>query len=460
MPAASGGFLMKQYDLLVVGGDAAGMSAASQARRVDPEMTIGVMERSEFVSYAACGMPYYLSGDIADHNSLFAINPEKFISERNIDIRKHHEVIAVDFNDNRITVQTADGKEDMSYGKLVIGTGAEALRPPIEGLDIEGVVTLRNMNDLLEIDSLLNERKPASCAIIGAGYIGLEMAESFRKRDMEVTVVEMAPAPGPAFSPSIQELLTKKLKENHVSLQMDTTVRSIEQSGKTFIVNHDKGSLEVDLVLVSVGIRPATDFLKNTGLNLLENGAVIVNERSETNIPGVYSAGDCASVYHLVLGRDIYFPLGSTANKQGRVAGLQAAGVDNERFPGIVGSQFVKVFDLEIGKTGLNAKDAEKEEIDSRTEAMKWRSRAGYYPGGQPLTLTMTVRSGDNRVIGCEIAGTDGAAHRMNTAAAAITSGMTVQELAYCDLGYAPPFSPVWDPVNAVAQKFLKRNKK
>jgi NADPH-dependent 2,4-dienoyl-CoA reductase/sulfur reductase-like enzyme len=451
---------MKHYDLLVAGGDAAGMSAASQARRIDPDMTIGVMERGEHVSYAACGMPYYLSGDIDDHRSLFAIDPEKFINERNIDIKKHHEVISANFDNKQITVQTTDGKEDIRYGKLVIATGARALRPPIEGLDSEGVVTLRNMDDLLQIDSILNEKKPASCAIIGAGYIGLEMAESFRKLDMDVTIVEMAPAPGPAFSPSVQELVTKTLKENNVALQMNTTVRSIERKGDSLTVNHDRGSLEVDLVLVSVGIRPATGFLENSGLALMENGAVMVNERSETNIPDVYSAGDCASVHHLVLEKDVYFPLGSTANKQGRVAGLQAAGVSDERFPGIVGSQFVKVFDLEIGKTGLNAGDAKKEGMDASSENMKWRSRAGYYPGGQPLTLTMTVRLSDNRIIGCEIAGTDGAAHRMNTAAAAITSGMTVHELAYCDLGYAPPFSPVWDPVNAVAQKFLKRSKK
>lgn len=450
---------MKHFNLLVIGGDAAGMSAASQARRTDNDISIGVLERGEHVSYAACGMPYYISDVIKDDKKLLAINPEEFIEKRNIQIMRGYEATAVDTSSKKVSVHGPEGDEEMSYDTLVIATGATAFVPPFPGADTDGVYYLRNLNDGLAIRKFLDEQKPSSGIIIGGGYIGLEMAETLRERDIDCRLIERMENVAMHMSPEIREIVKETLEKHDVALNLATEVTAIENNGKSVTVKTSNGDFTADFVLISVGVTPATSFLEGTDIALSRNGAIIVDEESRTNVQDVYAGGDCCTVKHRITGKDTYMPLGSTANKQGRVAGLQAAGIATERFDGIVGSQFVKVFELEVGKTGFNAHDAEVEGIDATTVTSRWNSHAHYYPNAKKLFVTLTINNATRQVIGGEVAGEAGAVLRTNVFATAITAGMKVEELAYLDLGYAPPFAPVWDAIHSAAQKLVVRKK-
>ncbi len=443
----------EKYDLVIIGANAAGMSAASQARRQSNDMSIAVFEKGEDVSYASCGMPYYIAGLIPDPAELVAVSKYDFINKKNIDIHTSHEVVKVSFSDKTITVKSSKGEKTVRYSRLVISTGARAFIPPIDGISHEKIFTLRNLQDGIKIRKFIEEKKPARAVIIGGGFIGLEMAEAFRTRAIETSLIEMLPAPAAMMSPVIQKLIMKKLAENEVEvLVSEKVIRFSHDKGRVSAHLESGNVLEADIVIVSVGVRPNTEFLRDTGLAITDAGVITVNTKSETNIEDVFAAGDCASVMNQITDRQDYIPLGSTANKQGRVAGLQAAGVRDENFPGVVASQFVKVFDLEVGKTGLNSADAEKAGIPHETVSQQWKSIAGYCPRSEKITVTMTINPETRRIIGGEVAGTLGAALRTNAIAVAISAGMTVDDFAYLDLGYAPPFSPVWDSLLAAAQ--------
>lgn len=448
---------MKQYDILIIGGDAAGMSAASQARRTSGTVSIGVFDRGPHVSYAACGMPYYIADDVREPESLVAIDVNDYIEKRNIGIFTNAEATSVDFGGKIVTIRTGGKTESISYNKLVIATGARPLAPPIPGLDNAGIFYLRALSDAISIKNFITEKRPGSGIIIGGGFIGLEMAETLRRHGIGTTILEKFESVAMTMSPEVRGIIRETLLRNGVAVRTGVSIDRITRSGERLTVNTDAGGFEADFILVSVGIAPATGFLAQTGLRMNERGAIIVDEYSRTNISDVYAAGDCATVRSLITGKDIYMPLGTTANKQGRAAGIHAAGGETDLLRGVVGSQLVKVFDLEVGKTGLNASDAVREGIIAESKVTTWRSRSGYYPGSSEITITLTKNAVTGEIIGGEVAGTDGAAHRTNIIAVAITAKMKIPDLAYCDLGYAPPFSPVWDPVNAAAQALMKR---
>ena len=448
---------MKKYDILVIGGDGAGMSAASQARRTNKTASIGVFDKGPHVSYAGCGMPYYIAGDVSDPDELVAINVDDFIEKRKIEIVRNTDITTVDFRGKTVTIRASAGTETVSYGKLVIATGARPVVPPLPGLDNPGIFYLRALSDAIAIKKYINEKKPRSGIIIGGGLIGLEMAETLRRLGIRTTILEKLGSVAMMMSPEVRGIIAETLRGNEVAVHTGVTIESIARSGDRLGVSTDAGPFEADFVLVSVGVVPATGFLAGSGLRMNERGAIIVDEYSRTNIEDVYAAGDCATVRSLITGKDVYIPLGTTANKQGRVAGIHAAGGRTDRLPGVVGSQLVKVFDLEVGKTGLNAEDARREGIAAESGVTKWRSRASYYPGTTEMTVVLTKNAATGEVIGGEIIGPDGAAIRTNIIAAAVTAKMRVEELAYLDIGYAPPFSPVWDPVNAAAQALMKR---
>jgi len=445
------------YDLLIIGGVAAGMSAASQARRENKEMSIALFEKSDFVSYGSCGMPYYIGGIISDYNKLIAIDVDKFVNKRNIQIMTNTEATEVDFKAKKVTAMHNGEKKEVSYGKLMIATGAKAIQPPIPGADNDGVFVLRNLNDGIQIRRYVEEKKPKSAVLVGGGFIGLELAENFCSNDIDTTIVERLESVAMSMDQEIRDRIIQRLEDNGVTIKTGTTVEKIEKDGSSLAVQAGGQVMDTDLVVLSVGIAPNTDFLKGTDLEMTEKGAIIINEKSETNIPDVYSGGDCATVKHLVTGKDVYMPLGPTANKQGRVAGLQAAGVPTERFPGIVGTQLVKVFDLEVGKTGLSDDEAAAEGIKASSMGANWKSRAGYCPKADRLFVKLTINDETRKVIGGQIAGTDGAAQRTNVIATAIAAKMKVDDFAYLDLGYAPPFSPVWDALLVTGQKMIKR---
>lgn len=448
---------MTHFDLLIIGGDAAGMSAASQARRTDETMSIAVLEKGLHVSYAACGMPYLIGGKIDDPTRLIAIDQEAYVQKRKIEILKQTEAVSVDFTAKRVTIRSGDKEALIEYEKLLIATGARPFVPPIEGIGSDGVFFLRALSDGIAIREYISGNNPSSGVIIGGGFIGLEMAEALRNLGMKTTILERLGSVAMSMSPEIRGLVEDSLRAGGVDVRTGVTVQSIRPRGNRRIVETDSGSFDADFILVSVGIIPNTDFLHGTELAMTERGAVIVDEQSRTSIPGVFAAGDCATARSLITGKNVYIPLGTTANKQGRVAGLQAAGIKDETFPGVVGSQMVKVFDLEVGKTGLNAEDAVREGITSASTTIAWKSRAGYCPEAANILVNLTVDAGTEKVIGGEVAGTDGAALRMDIIAAAVTAGMKIDQVAYLDLGYAPPFSPVWDPINAAAQKLMRK---
>jgi len=456
IPALANLFILKEddmhFNILIIGGDAAGMSAASQARRIKKDISIGVLEKTEDISYAACGLPYFIGNDVKNANSLLAIDEKDFLKKKNVSLFKNHEVIEIDFPDKRVICNSNDKKIEFTYDKLVIATGAHPILPPIDGINSEGIFPLRTLAHGKNIKGFIEEKKPKKALIIGAGFIGLEMAEAFHNLSIDTTIIEMMTDPVMTMSPSIREMVHKELKKNKVTLHTETMVKSFENSNGEIIVKTDKGDHNCNIVIVSIGIAPSTSFLKNTEIAMTDKGAITVDEKSQSSIEDVYAAGDCATVKHLITGNDFYMPLGTTANKQGRVAGIQTAGETEEKFPGIVGSQFVKIFDLEIGKCGFNQHDASVQKIDYTFNDILWGSHARYYPNFSPLRITMTIDKNTGIVIGGEVCGKKGAALRSNTIAAIITAKMHVNEVAYLDLGYAPPFSPVWDPVNSVAQ--------
>lgn len=450
---------MSHFNIISIGGDAAGMSAASQARRIDKDLTIAVFERNEFVSYAACGMPYYISGDISDYTSLLAIDKDEFINKRKIQINTFSTVTSVDFSTKQVVV-LSNGKEEIhSYDKLIIATGASAAIPPIKGVNNEGIFVLRTLRDGLNIKDFIVKKKPDSVILIGGGFISLELTESFLKQGIKVKLIEKADAIAALMSPEIQKIVTESLIAHGVEVLTSVNISEIVKEKDSLKVITDSAVHSAPFIIISTGAKPNTEFLKNSPLNFHKSGAIIVNEKTETNIPDVYAAGDCATVKNLITGMDEYMPMATTANKQGRVAGLQAAGVKSEIFKGALGTQMMKVSELEIAKTGFNRSDAEKNGIAVIDDIIEWKSRAGYYPLSQPLHVKLTIRCDNRKVIGGEIIGKDYAALRINTIAAAITGGMTVEDLAYLDTGYSPPFSPVWDPVIAAAQTFIKREK-
>lgn len=450
---------MSHYNLISIGGDAAGMGAASQARRTDRDLSIAVFEKNEFVSYAACGMPYYISDEIRDYRSLLAIDKDDFTNKRKIAINTFAEVTEVDFAGKSLNVKIEGKTEKHTWDKLVIATGASAALPPITGIKSEGVFVLRTLRHGLDIKDFVAGRKPDSVILIGGGFISLELAESFLKSGLKVTIIEKLDSVASLMSPEIQQIITKTLTEKGVEVATSTGISEIRRDNGALTVSTDRGEFRAPFAIVSTGARPNTEFLKGSSLNFHRSGAIIIDEHSRTNIPDVYAAGDCATVKNLITGEDDYIPMATTANKQGRVAGLQAAGVRAERFNGAIGTQMIKICDLEVAKTGFNRNDASKHGIEVIDDFIEWKSRAGYYPGSEPINVKLTVRSDNRRVIGGEITGTDSAALRINTIAAAVTAGMTVEDLAYLDAGYSPPFSPVWDPVIAAAQGFVRRVK-
>jgi NADPH-dependent 2,4-dienoyl-CoA reductase/sulfur reductase-like enzyme len=448
---------MKHYDLLIIGGVAAGMSAASQARRIKKDISIGVFEKNNFVSYAACGMPYFIGDVVTDQNKLIAIDKDKFINERNIQIFTESCAEKIIFAKKQVEIKHKDRAETYTYDKLVIATGARAVIPPIKGVDSKNVFPLRNLDEGLAIKKYIQTVKSANGIIIGGGPIGLEMAESLRTLGIETVLLEKMDDIALAFDKEIRDLIIEELKKNNVTTKTKVNIKEIIQDKDKLKIQLDSETLLTDFIIVSVGILPNTDFLKGTELRMNERGAIIVNEKSGTNIPDVYSAGDCATAKHLILLDDVYMPLGTTSNKQGRVAGLQAAGIHNEIFKGIVGTQLIKVFDLELGKTGLSEADAKRSGINAKSSGVNWRSRAGYYPGAKNIFVKLTINNNTHELIGGQVAGEDGAALRTNVVAAAITSKMKIEDFAYLDLGYAPPFSPVWDSLHAAAQNLISR---
>lgn len=449
----------EQADIVVIGGVAAGMSAASVAKRISPELKITVLEKSAHVSYGACGMPYLISGDVKSPDDLVAYTADFFRSSRGIDVRTRHEATRILPRDKQVCFRNlATGAEGwISFGRLLFATGARPALPPIEGLGYKGVFTLRWLEDGIAVRSFIQARKPRTGVIIGGGYVGMEMAEALQRRGIAVTVVERSPDILGTMDPEITSIVRKELEENDVRLLTSTAVTGLFGKGEVVSGAHlSTGDIiPGDIAIIGVGVRANSGLAKEAGIKTCISEAICVNEKMQTSEPGIYAAGDCAESHHIVLKRPAYIPLGSTANKQGRVAGQNMAGKPSE-FRGIAGTSVFKCFGIEVARTGISDREAQAEKLQFASKTVAHESRAGYYPGSVPITLKLTAEKGSGRILGAQMAGKEGVAKRIDVLATAISAGMSVDDLRQLDLSYAPPFAPVWDIVLIAAGELQK----
>lgn len=449
-------FLVRMMKVVVVGGSAAGMAAAAKAKRMDPSLDIIIFEKSRYVSYAPCGIPYYFQGLVKSLDDL-TYYPVKFFREkRGLDVRTRHEVVEIDASEKSVSAINLDTGEEVKayYDKLVLTTGGKTLVPPIKGVDLEGVYTLRTLEDA---DKLYKAtRKADIIGIVGAGYIGLEMAEAFRTLDKKVIMIEMLDHVLPTFDKEPSEIVKKEIMDNGVELHLSEKVVAFEGRDRVREIVTEKNSYKVDLVLLATGVRPNTVFAEKIGLELGVTGGVKVDKHMRTSNPDIYAAGDLVETTHLVSNKPVYNPLAPVANKMGRVAGENIAG-GNAEFPGVVGTSIMKVFNLEVGKTGLSLKEALDNGFNAVAVDITHANKSHYYPGFGRMNIRLVADKDSHKVLGAEIVGPEGVLARIDTMAAVVTSGFTTEQLKMLDLAYAPPFAPVWDGLIVAATVIEKK---
>jgi NADPH-dependent 2,4-dienoyl-CoA reductase/sulfur reductase-like enzyme len=434
--------------LVVVGGVAAGTKAASRARRVDEEVQIVVYQEEPEPSISECGLPYLLSGVVEGRDELVARTPEQF-AEKGIEVRVRHRVERVDPATKRLSVRNLRGDETLedTYDRLIIATGAQAVLPPIPGADLDGIFKLRFLTDSDEVRRYIEERSPSRAAVVGGGYIGLEVAENLRRLGMEVSLIEAEDRVALAYGREVAERVEEHLEENGVAVHTGAEVEEFTGAGRVRGVRFGDGELETDLVVVGVGIKPRVELAREAGVELGPYGAIRVDKHMRTNLPDVWAAGDCVETVNLVSGEPAWVPLGDTANQMGRVAGTNAAtGEDTLVFPGILGTGIFKVFDLGVGKTGLSEKEAQDAGFETVSAAIETTDRAGYYPGARKVFLKLIADRATGRLFGGEAAGY-GAAKLTDICATAIWGGLAYPDLINLDLAYAPPYGPALSPV-------------
>lgn len=443
--------------VIVIGGTAAGLSAASKAKRVRPDLEIEVYERTGYISYGACGLPYFVGGMIEDPNELVSLFPDEMSNKRGIPTFTHHEVTAIDRQNKVVSVTNLDtGRQfQRPYDKLVIATGAAPIRPSLPGIDLDGVYYLRTVEDGIYLKQAIGIRK--RIAILGGGFIGLEMAEELTQAGVEVHIFEQMPRLLPFLDEKFSELTAQTLERNGVKLHIGTEVTGIlGQDGQVSAVSASDGqTVEVDSVLVSIGVRPASQLAADCGLELGLKGGIVVDNSQRTSDPSIWACGDCVQMKHLITGAPVYVPLGTTANKQGRVAGGSLAGEDAV-FNGVLGSMVTKVFELHIAATGLMLEQAKAAGYDAVSSLIRKRDIASYYPGGSDNQICLILDRNTGKLLGAQAVGGASVAGRVNVFATAITAGMTVAEINELDLVYAPPVAPVYDPILIAASQAIK----
>lgn len=430
--------------IIVIGAVAAGTSAAAKARRNTEDAQITIYEKDSFISYSGCGMPYYLGGEVEKAEELTPRDPAFFRSKYNVEIKTRHEVLSLDPAQKSVTVKnllTGEVFTD-SYDKLILATGARAVTPPIPGKELANVFTLRNINDMLAIHAFLEERKPKTAAIIGTGFIGLEMCESLTRLGITVTLLEKLPQVTPGLDPDMAIHVEEHLKKNGVAVYTGVSIAGITESGVSLA---DGTTIPAELVLLSTGVRPNGELAAASGVALGKSGAILVNPRMETNLPDVYACGDCIEQFHVVTGQQVYRPLGSTANKTGRIAGDCATG-GALAYRGTLGTGIFRVLGLAVGQTGLTEREAREAGYDT-VVCHNTKPDKPEYLGGKEMTIKAVADKASGRVLGAQIVGFEGVDKRIDVLATAITYGAKAEDLFYLDLAYAPPFSTTKDPV-------------
>lgn len=445
--------------LIIIGGTAAGLSAASKAKRLCPELEITVYERSGFVSYGACGLPYFVGGLIGEPEELVSLTAKTLREKRGIPTYTHHEVTRIDRAQKLVEVRDlATGKTfSRHYDRLMLATGAVPILPPLPGVESKGVHCLRTVEDGIALKARVAAGAKRA-VIVGGGFIGLETAEELTFAGLAVTVVEAQPRLLPFLPEEYARAIQKELEDHGVALRLGAGVTEVvtENGCAAGVRLADGEVLPGDVILFSVGVRPASELAVDCGLELGLRGGIVVDEEQRTSDPAIYAAGDCVQMKHLLTGAPCYVPLGTTANKQGRIAGENLAG-GHSVFKGVLGSQVTKVFDLYAASTGLTLRQAEEAGFSPVTSAIVKGDRASYYPGGGENRLTLLLDRRTGRLLGAQGIGTATIAGRMNVLATAITAGMTVDELNELDLVYSPSVAPVYDPVLIAASQAMKR---
>jgi len=444
--------------LVVVGGVAAGLSAASRARRVNPRLEIVVYEKGPDISYSACGLPYLISGAVREADALRIYSPEFFRDSRNIQVLTGHEVTEISPGSRRVTVIPPAGAnlEDVRYDRLILATGAAPARPAVPGIDLGGVFHVNDLQSTLALQRYLQAEGCRRAVIVGGGYIGLEMADALVTRGLQVTMLERSAGLFEAVDEDLAARIEKELADHGVRLISQAPLAALlgDRAARVRRVAWENGETETDVVILATGVRPRVKLAEEAGIQIGVTGAIAVSDRMETSAAAVYAAGDCAEAMHKVSGRPVYVPLGTTANKQGRVAGSNAAG-GRARFAGIVGTTAVKVFGLDLARTGLSLTQARDAGFSARSASVQAAEHSRYL-GGQDIMVKLVADASTGRLLGGQMVGPEGVAKRIDVLATALDARMTVEQVSELDLSYAPPFSTVWDPILIAAQEMLR----
>ena len=435
--------------VVIVGGVAGGATAAARIRRLDEHAEIVVFEKSGYVSYANCGLPYYIGGEIEDKRELTLQTPESFYARFRVDMRVHHEVIAVDVKAKTVKVRNLASGEvfSESYDKLILSTGARPIKPNFEGIDNERIFTLRTVEDTLRIKQFTEDKRPQSAVVVGGGFIGIEVAENLRRLGMDVTLVEAAPQVMAPFDGDMAALIHAEMVRNGIKLMLGTMVEGFTAEGGVTVRLKDREPQTADMAVLAIGVAPDTTLARDAGLELGIKGSIVVDDRMQTSAPEVYAVGDAVQIKNFVTGKEGLISLAGPANKQGRIAADNVCGRDS-RYTGGQGSSVIKIFGLTAACTGINERTAKSLGLDCDKVVLSPMSHAGYYPGGSVMTMKVLFERGTCRILGAQIIGRDGVDKRIDVIATAIRAGLKATELTELDLAYAPPYSSAKDPVN------------
>ena len=441
---------MNSMKIVIVGGVAGGATAAARIRRLDESAQVVVFERSGHVSYANCGLPYYIGGVIQDPAELTLQTPESFWRRFRIDMRVRHEVLAIHPEKKTVSVRSLDSGEEFEerYDKLLLSPGAQPTQPQVPGVGLERLFTLRTVEDTLRIRRFVEQARPRSAVLAGGGFIGLEMAENLRELGLDVTIVQRPQQLMNPFDPEMASFIHGKMRQRGVKLLLGRTVEGFEDAGsRVRVLLKGEEPLQADMVVLAIGVTPDSQLARDAGLALGIKGSILVNDRMETSAPDIYAVGDAVQVKHSVTGEDALISLAGPANRQGRIAADNICGGDS-RYPGSQGSSVLKVFDMTAAVTGINERSAKRAGIRWDKVYLSPANHAGYYPGGRMMTMKVLFDPDTLRLLGAQIVGFDGVDKRIDVLATAIRAGMSALDLAELDLAYAPPYSSAKDPVN------------
>jgi NADPH-dependent 2,4-dienoyl-CoA reductase/sulfur reductase-like enzyme len=437
--------------VIIIGGVAAGMSAASKLKRLDDQATIKVYEKGEDLSYSGCGMPYYLGDIVTDEQRLIARTKEDFEAQ-GIEVYLNHEVISVNHKEKTVTIRNLETNKEIidTYDKLLIGTGTYANRTNTPGSEKVNVYVLNQLEDMRALKPVIDKAK--SVAVIGGGYIGIEVAENLAHKGIKVDIIELAPQLLTVYDKAIAQKAQEALEQKGVKVHLNEKLLKYDLENNKTIITTDKTNYEVDVIIEAIGVRPNTAFLKDTGMEMLRNGAIVINDKCETNLKDIYAAGDCAAYHHLIKNELAYVPLGTHANKTGRIVAENMVGLDS-KFNGIVGSNIIKVTDLAFAKTGIGIDEAKRLNLDYDYVDVTAKNQTGYYPGAKSIFMRIVYEKSTGILKGAQLVGEKGVSDRINIMALAITKSLTAKEFSQLDFAYAPPFSPVWDPLQVATNQ-------